>query len=283
MRTQRTMTGVAFGCLLALCFRMGYSDEAAEKGRAILEANKDAVITVRVVMSMSFGGQEREQESEATGTVIDPSGLTVLSLIATDPSAMYESFREEGGGQVVSKITDLKMILSDGTELAAEVVLRDKDLDLAFIRPVASSASPMSCVDLEHAGAPQLLDELAVLGQLGRVARRTHTVFLERVEAIVDRPRTFYVPGQYRAQDVWCSPAFTLDGQFVGIGVMRMLTSRAARGRGDNLIIIVPAADVREATRQVPAVGERPSLPETSPAPPAQEPTEPEPAVQGSG
>src|SRR2546422_4160959 len=36
----------------------------------------------------------------------------------------------------------------DGTEIPAEIVLRDRDLDLAFIRPKTKPANPMPAVDL---------------------------------------------------------------------------------------------------------------------------------------
>ena len=48
----------------------------------------------------------------------------------------------------------MKILLDDGTEVPAEIVLRDKDLDLAFIRPKAKPASPMTSVDLTKSGPP---------------------------------------------------------------------------------------------------------------------------------
>ncbi len=262
---------IRWGAVLIVLTLLGaWADEAAEQGRAVLAGNKDAVITVRIVTSMSVGGQQRESESEATGTVIDSSGLAVLSLSAVDPSIMLERFREMGQ-EMTSKIADLKMVLGDGSEVPAEIVLRDRDLDLAFLRPTEPRAAPMAHVNLDNAGAPQLLDQLAILAQLGQVARRTHSVFLERIEAIIDKPRTFYVPGSHRARDVWCSPAFTLEGKFVGIGVMRTIKTRAGGGgMGDSLIVLVPAEDIREASKQVPPVGQK--APEAQPAEPAPAP-----------
>ena len=39
-----------------------------------------------------------------------------------------------------TEVNDIKILLEDGAEVPAEIVLRDKDLDLAFIRPKAKPA-----------------------------------------------------------------------------------------------------------------------------------------------
>ncbi|HOJ34698.1 MAG TPA: hypothetical protein PKY35_05370 [Candidatus Hydrogenedentes bacterium] len=233
------------------------ADEAAEKGRAILEAHRAATVTIRSVLSLSMGGQQQEFPTEANGTVVDPTGLTVLSLSAVDPSARLGMLRGNDMPEMTSKVSDMKIILMDGSEVPAEIVLRDKDLDLAFVRPVEKPATPMPFVSLDDPGTPQMLDELVVLGQLGKVARRTHTATLVRVEAIVDKPRLFYIPGEDRGRTILCSPAFTLDGKFVGIGVLRMIAGEG-RGMGDDtIVIIVPAADIKEAATQAPPFGEK--------------------------
>src|SRR5664280_3591149 len=68
----------------------GQASELAEKGREIFKQNQQAVVTVQVVLKMSNAGRSRESRQDVTGTVVDPSGLTVLALSATDPSEMYQ-------------------------------------------------------------------------------------------------------------------------------------------------------------------------------------------------
>ncbi len=227
-------------------------DEVARKGQTILETHKDAVITVSMVISISFGGDEMEDEMEANATVIDPSGLSVLALSAVDPTALFEAM---GGpsGEAISRVKDMKMILGDGSEIDAGVVLRDRDLDMAFIRPIDPPDEPMPYVDIEQSASPEMLEELVLIGQLGMVARRSHMVFVERVQAIVERPRTFYILAQHRSRDIMCSPAFDLEGNFVGIGVMRAVRGAARRGLGEsNIVVLVTAEDIREAAEQAP-------------------------------
>lgn len=244
-----------FFLLLALTVGMPVSraDEAAKKGRAVFEANKNAVVTVQLVLSISFGGQDRENASQANATVVDPSGLAVLSLMAVDPTALYENTRNQSE-EVTSKIVSMKMVFADGAEIPCEVILRDKDLDLAFVRPTTPPAAPMPAVNLEQIGVPELLDEVVIIGQLGEVARRAHTVTVERIETIVEKPRTFYAVGEHRSQTVLCSPVFTLGGKFVGIGAMRAIKQTSERRSDNFLVVIVPAADIKEAAAQAPPV-----------------------------
>ncbi len=242
----------ALCALLAVCISMtSYGDDVAEKGRAILEKNKDAVITVFATMGLAYGGNEQEQESWANGVVIGEDGLAVLSLTAVDPSVYVRAVRE--GAEISAKVKSLKMLTRDGREIPAEVVLRDTELDLVFIRPLQKPEQPMAHVDVADAGRPQLLDQLAIITQLGQVAGRAHSVLIERIETVMDRPRTMYVLGGHRAQDVLCSAAFTLEGQFVGVGVLRAIHTADQKGPQDNtLVVIVPASDIQEGLTQVP-------------------------------
>ena len=77
------------------------ADEIAEKGRAIFKKNQLAVVTVQLVLKSRVsipgrGGDSNETRQDATGTVIDPSGLTVLSLSSTDPGGMLQSMMSSG-------------------------------------------------------------------------------------------------------------------------------------------------------------------------------------------
>ncbi|HRK35172.1 MAG TPA: hypothetical protein PLJ47_11310 [Candidatus Hydrogenedentes bacterium] len=266
---------------------LAFADEIAEKGRAVLEKSKGSVVTVRIVVKQQFsmpqfGSSEEESKSEATGTVIDPSGLTVLSLNATDPTAMLEDMLSAGGREgieIKSTISDLQILQNDGTEIPAQIVLRDRDLDLAFLRPTEAPKEPLPALDLATAATPGVLDPIITLNRLGRVASREYSVSLERINAIVTRPRTFYVMGNDPTQTNLGSPAIALDGNPIGICVLRTVKSTGDSGMmgmfggsSDNMLpIIIPAADVLEVAKQAPQVGEEAKELGT---PPADEPAE---------
>jgi hypothetical protein len=257
---------------LTLCFAaIASADEVATSGRTILEKNKAAVVTVQLVIKTKFGmaggdSQNDESKAEATGTVIDPSGLTVVSLTETDPTSLMESMMSNFGGggfKVDTEVRDVKILLEDGKEVPAEIVLRDKELDMAFVRPVAKSDTVFAFVDLKEAAPAQLLDQVISLSRLGTVARRAPAASIERISAVVDKPRTFYVPGKDPTSTGLGSPAFGLDGKPIGVFLMRAIKDTSGGGGGgmrallggmsDNVtVVLLPGADILEGASQVP-------------------------------
>jgi hypothetical protein len=235
------------------------ADELSEKGREIFKKHQHAVVTVQEVLKMSAAGGSRANETkqDLTGTVLDPSGLTVLALSACDPSEMYQRMlgADSSRGRVETEITDVKILLDDGTEVPAEIVLRDKDLDLAFIRPKTKPASPMAAVDLSKSAPVQLLDQVITLNRLNSAAGRAYAASVERVSAVIQKPRTFYIPDSNMTSTTLGSPAFALDGNLVGVMVMRAVSSKGSMSRSyrDNMTtIILPAEDIAKAAKQAP-------------------------------
>jgi S1-C subfamily serine protease len=258
------------GFLMALTMPSVRGDELADKGRQIFKKNQHAVVTVQAViklrMSMpGMGGDASEFKQDVTGTVIDPSGLTVLALSACDPGDMLQSLMTslsgDGGSRfkMDAELNDVKILLDDGTELPSEVVLRDKDLDLAFIRPKTKPATPMTALDFSKNGKVEVLDQVITLNRLGNAAGRAYAASVERITAVVQKPRLFYVPGTDPSSTALGSPAFTIEGNVLGVFVMRSLKDKGSAGmsvfssRPDSLTaIILPAEDILKAAKQVP-------------------------------
>lgn len=250
-------------CLAALVLSSGASltaDDIGATARGIAEKQGAAVVPVRVVIKMrvAYEGEQfddEESSSELTATIIDPSGLAVCSLSEVDPTHMIELWQEEDPNyKIDAQVTDLKFILPEGKEIPAKVVLRDRDLDLAFIRPTALPDEPFTAIDLAQPSQPQVMDQIVVLGRLGDVANRQLWVALDRITAIVTKPRTLYVAGF----DVWVAglgvPTYTLDGKLVGITVMRAIPAAGTvSGSGNNSVpVVMPAAAILEVAKQAP-------------------------------
>jgi hypothetical protein len=277
MKTER-LTNNRFGIflLLSLLTARGFADDLAEKGRAVFKQYRHTVVTISIVLKSKIsvggmGGQSNESRQEVTGTVLDPSGLIVLSLSATDPGQMMQTFLggmdgmdgEDTKLKMETELSDLKVLLDDGTEVPAEVVLRDKDLDLAYIKPKNKLTTPMEALDFSKAGKVELLDQIISLNRLGDTAGRAYAASLDRISAVVERPRLFYVPAGGMASATLGAPAFSLDGKPLGIFVMRTIKSHGGGGMGmfsfqpDNLTtVIVPAQDILKGAKQVPAAEE---------------------------
>ncbi|HNR32126.1 MAG TPA: trypsin-like peptidase domain-containing protein, partial [Candidatus Hydrogenedentes bacterium] len=252
---------------------MSSAGEIEEQARAVMEQNQHAVVTVQLttktqVSFMGMGNEESEDKTEVTGTVIQPDGLTVIALSATDPMSMLQSLM---GGmmdqmETNTRVIDVKMLRDDGSEIPSRVVLRDKDLDLAFVRPINKPADPLPCVDLTNAGTARVLDEVVALNRLGKVANRAYAAFLLRVHAAVSKPRTYYVPS-YEAMTAQGSPVFTLDGKALGVVVLRTLKEGVSEAAGMAALfsgakagnmtpIILPASDILEVAAQAPESAE---------------------------
>lgn len=243
----------------------GRADEVSDKGREIFKKYHRTVVTVQLVQKVTASmsgrsGEAAEFKQDITGAVVDPSGLTVLALSMVDPA---ETGRRIYGERYKAEIeiSDVKILLDDGAEIDAEIVLRDKDLDLAFIRPKAKLATPMASIDLTKASPAQVLETVISLNRLGRAASRAYSASIERISAVVQRPRTFYIPDSTMTATSSGSPAFALDGSVVGIFVMRTISAAGTgASRADNsTYIILPAEDVLKAAKQAPeAKGDEP-------------------------
>lgn len=229
-----------------------HADEDGVLGQQVFEARKDTVVTLHTVVGLNFGGGEVENEQESNATLISPDGLAVLALTGVDPAQMISGLRM-GGEDISSRIISMRMILADGSEKPAEVILRDKDLDLALVRLTEKPEEALPYVDLAEAGEPKILDNVVCLMQYGRVARRSHAAFIDRVELIVTKPRLFYALGDHRSRQAVCSPVFTLQNEIVGVGVMRLLAGDGDRTSDDMMVIIIPAAQIQELVAQLPA------------------------------
>jgi hypothetical protein len=288
-------------CILSIALTVvavtARADDAAKAGREILAKSQGAVVAVKLAIkqSVSMGGRDSKSETktETTGTVIDPSGLTVVSLATTDPSsAMKDAYARamaSRGGDISqykfeSELTDVKIVLADGTEIAADVVLRDKDLDLAYLRPSDKPAKPLPSIDLTKDVKGQILDEVIVVNRLNQSANRAPAISVGRIEAIIDKPRTFYLLGQSMWAYSLGAPVFSLDGKLVGILFLRSTKSQSDQMSGfmfNNLDqwgmmpVILPASDIVDGAKQAleakapaPAAEEKPAAPE-KPAPPS--------------
>ncbi|MCX7914965.1 MAG: trypsin-like peptidase domain-containing protein [Verrucomicrobiae bacterium] len=245
-----------------------HADPVAEAGRRVQRTYGDVIVTIKLVMemTMSFGGRNHQQEmkSEITGVMLDPSGLTLTSLVALDPTTLFEGAMQgmmaQQGLSREMKVKDAQILLPDGTELPARVVLRDKDRDMAIFRPAEKPTRTLPALDLRAAVKPQVLDQVVCLNRLAQVANRSSVITLDRISAAITRPRPFYTLASSASAGLG-SVVFSLEGKPVGIVLIRVgqitpmsmnLASMMSAGQGSLgfLPAVVPAADVQEIVQQ---------------------------------
>jgi len=229
--------------------------------RATAEQSGRAAVTIRLVLKLKSGGQEHEQKVEVPGVVIDPTGLTVASASSIDPSGVFRRILDAQRQRVSieSEVKETVILLEDGTELEAAVVLKDTDLDLAFIR-VRDAGMKLPAVTLKsRPGAVPLLTRIYVLGRLSKLGNRALSVATGEVRAYVRGPAPYYVTDGESSSFVG-SVAYTADGVPLGVFVKRFATS-VDTGRGSDTVMTVlrPVDKVLELAAQARTIAVAPA------------------------
>ena len=218
---------LVIGLLIAT---LAHASDFRETARTVAEESRDALVTVRVVIGIEFSmrGQSRDQERkiEANGTVIDESGLTVASAAALDPTIMM---RATTRADIKSEFKETTLILDDGTEVDAEVILKDSDLDMIFIKPREAEGSFKAVILDANQQQPQVLDSVFAVGRLGKIGNRAIRLHLGRIEARVKGPRPFYVCDAALSANLGCV-VYDSKGAPLGILVTKQNPSGMAFG-----------------------------------------------------
>ena len=267
------------GALAALAVPCGAEETSlAVAGRLVLQRHAASLVTVRLVLKRRFIAQGRERGSadttlEVAGTLLTPEGLTVVSDASTNPGVLTAS-PGDADNRIDVDTSDVKILLRDGRELPARVVLRDQDLDLAFLLP-RERGEKLPALDLEAQAAPvpAPLDDLDFLYPMPRSLNREVGVALERARAVTKKPRTFVASDTFVGMQSLGCPVFDARGGVVGLSVVRRAprTQAGSGGLRDFFEMLTPvvltSADVLDVARQALQQAAAPPSPPPSPAP----------------
>ena len=221
--------------------------------RKLLQENANCVtwVSVTVKLEISAGGRSlppQEQKLEALGTIIAEDGLTVLSLNKVDPTANILSRIRSPGATVNVNYTEVMLLMQDGTEVPAKLLLKDVDLDLAYVLPIKERKDEYKEVifskvpsQAKQKADPLILDEVVSIGKLRQTLYRQSTLQRGWVNAVIQKPRKYFVientsPG---------TPVFDQSGKWLGVVVYKMVGGRPSE------IVTLPASDVLEIAQQV--------------------------------
>lgn len=239
---------------------MAATEMQAAAGRALVKRYADAIVSVELVVTLrvKMGDREvppREQRIEVNGTVISPSGLTVTTLGQVDPQATLEALRAGSGGGgrgpeiLGSEFKEVKLRLANGSEVPARFVLKDADLDLAFMAPDATpenGARQFPFVKLEDVADGVLLGDYFYVGRAAKIQQRVPLVRTTEIIGVVEKPRRFYVLTDQLLQ--WMgTPVFNPEGRVLGITLQHF-----ANGQRSGLVVL-PAEDIAEMAKQAAA------------------------------
>ncbi len=272
MRLARTLAAVALAAASLPAPAAADEQKARAAAKAALAKYKDAVVTVRLALKRRWVFQGKEGGSmdasvEIAGTVLTAAGLTVVSDFDSNPMPPVQNEGAEGP-KMETETTDVKILARDGRELPARFVLRDRDLDLAFLLPEEKGLS-LPFVPLEKGVVPETADEIILIQPLGPSLGREVALMRGQVRAVVKKPRTFVVPDPMLGLQALGCPAFDDSGRAVGIVVLRRTPSPPQNPGGGlrdffNYFqpVVLTAADVLEVAAQA---GKAEAKPEAKP------------------
>ena len=270
---------------LAFNFHSALAEEASQAtARKLLAEKGDSVVWLSAVtkISMTAAGSsdspmnipDRERKVEALATIIEPTGLIVTAMSQMDPSREMEG-REYNTAKgpvkfdVSVTLKEVKVVLQDGTEIPAEQVMKDADLDLAFFRVKADSKEAkdvtFKALDLNEGVKIKLSDEAITLSRTEEILNRVPAVTRGQVTSITEKPRTFV---RATSAQLGC-PTFDLEGKLVGVGVSRYMKGKSS------VLIVLPAADVQEIAQQAAKAKAIAAVSESKPEKVAEEKTSP--------
>jgi hypothetical protein len=210
-----------------------------------------AVVEIEITAGDSPAKKE-ERKVELLGTVINADGLIVVPLSTLDVASAIDGRTvntQQGPMKLSAKGTtkEVKILMPDGSEVAAKVGFKDPDLDLAFIRPEKPDAVKLTPINTAENAPLTLLEDVIILGRLGKDLNREPVVLTNEVISLITKPRTFAkVGGQSLGM-----PVFNKDGKFLGIGINRF----SAKGDSDSQgpmpsNVVLPAVDLLESAAQ---------------------------------
>ena len=242
------LTAWAFAAFSPAAFALGAAEAAA--GREIVKKHAGAVVGVEMVLTIKTTQGDRtnsrELKREFNGTTISATGLTVIALSEIEVRA---------NNVRVDEFKEVKLRLPDGSEIPARVVLKDEDLDIAFVAPEPDKVEGVvfSFVDLTTATEPAILETYYDLSRAPKTQQRAVMVKPVYVTGIIEKPRRFVLASDYSSS----CPTFNAEGKLLGIAV------RHISGGRQGGYVILPAVDVAELAQQAAAVKIEPGAAET--------------------
>lgn len=269
MKTKHILAALAATTIAATAS----TPELRAAGKKLADAHRESVVWLSVLskttmdaegnvppeIKMALAGQGSESKSEITGTIIDATGLVVTSLAGLDKATMVDgkSIPTQMGTikiKASSEIKEVKLITPDGSEVPADLVLKDEDLGLAFVKVRADSEEAkgvnFKAVNLEDSSDGEVLDECIAIGRLDDTFDRTNCMVTSEIIGKAVNPRLVY---RTQDQTVGC-PVFLASGKLLGISVIPKVSKLTdASGQLQISPIVLPAADVAKIAEQAKA------------------------------
>jgi hypothetical protein len=176
---------------------------------AIIEQHQDAIVEVRLVNQMTVrlvdGPEEladmiaqqpaETNEQKAPGVIIHTSGLVAVAGVMLDPTMIISEISANTPlGELriglECQLTDARILLADGREIAAEVVMRDPETGLMLIKPSEQSDADFPAIIPDPSSAHAApFTRILGLGRMSADFGREPAVILARTTGKIEAKR----------------------------------------------------------------------------------------------
>jgi len=265
----KPLSGFVTICACALVPAAHFDNRAraaeADEFRKLISERSSALVTVKSVLKVKMtgfmsGGGDQESENEVTGVMVGPRGLILCSNTQLLGFSGTLNRMMGGMGGMSATPTDLKVLVGDDTEgVEAELLARDSELDLAWVRIKDPGDKTFEYIDFSKGAKPEIGQRVVALRRLGKFFARVSVALEDRIGGMTAKPRELYVPTG-SGMGALGMPVFLPDGQPVGVLVTQtpdeeeveaspmMMLSRMSSFQDSMAGLILPASDVARAT-----------------------------------
>ena len=184
--------------------------------------------------------------------MIDPKGIVLCSN--TQLGGISAMMRRMMQSDIRVTPSELKVLIGDDTEgIDAELVARDSELDLAWVRIKDPGDKTFDAVDLADSETAKIGQRIMTVRRMSRFFARTIVLGEGRVAGIAKKPRELYIPDGNVGAALGL-PIYAANGKILGVTIIQMPDSAdmggPSRFQDAAALVILPAADVAKATKR---------------------------------
>ncbi|MFY9825560.1 MAG: trypsin-like peptidase domain-containing protein [Thermoanaerobaculia bacterium] len=251
----------------------------------LVDQNAAALVTVQLVLQVKIPGamgqilgDAQEFETETVCTVVDPKGLILCSNTQINGyTGMMQRLMGRMGAQADLTVTptQIRVLAADPTKpLTAKILVRDTDLDLAWLQIENSAGQSFAYIDFARGAAPHIGDAIYAIRRLDKFFDRMPSLLEAKISSITQKPRALFIPTD-RFDTSLGIPVLMADGQVVGLLVLQLPDEHGATERSGVSLemmnwssrmqdvgrgVILPAQEVVKATkRALASLAEKPA------------------------
>ncbi len=259
---MKKLPGILTGfAVLLLLVQAVFSDEFSETGKQLLEKGRSRIVSLKVVASTLSKNQKEEIKIESQGLLLDEKGTVLVAFSSIDPvkylirmlSALGMGGQTANLKKIASNIDDIKYVLDNGKEVQARLVITDKDLDLAIIKP-EKPGEKFDFFEVKELEKPALFDKMLVFFRLSKDFNRELSFVSTSVNCRLSKPEElFLVEGGLPTGCI----LFNQQGRFAGLSVSRGGEEEDSRSLGMSNTLVTSILPVKEIMDIIKQAGEK--------------------------